>query len=307
MITSRAITTLGYTSRNWSQIVWADTLNLFVAVAANGSATGTNTMTSPDGLTWTGNVGVIGRAWSGLAWSSELGLLVAVSTQGSVMTSTDGITWTLQTITPVGIWGKVAWSPRLGLFVAVGGDVDNDVIMTSPDGVTWTARTSPPAITGWADVAWSEHLKLFAIVKFYEGNPIIAVSPDGITWTPQVAPIAPTTFGRIVYGGPGNGSFLAHAADGSVITSEKGTDWIMQESPGVAAFGSLAWSDYLQVFVAGPQLPETAFLASHDGSMFEQVHDVTTAGTFNATAWSPTLRRFATVGSFSVIATVELV
>lgn len=145
---------------NWSSIVWASKLNLFVAVASGGT---NKVMTSPDGEVWTMIVSAVAAAggWESITWSPELGLLCAVGYSGAdrIMTSVDGTTWVSHN---VGLqdYYNVTWSSALSVFCAVSFN-GVDKVVTSSNGVNWTYVNVPmPSVTC---IAWSPELCRFCI------------------------------------------------------------------------------------------------------------------------------------------------
>lgn len=94
---------------NWTSVVWAQDLGLFVAVAEGGATA--RCITSPDGVSWTDRT-VPASAWRSLAWAREAGLLTAVGPNGTDIVSRDGINWeTRSTPANTGGWATVTWSP----------------------------------------------------------------------------------------------------------------------------------------------------------------------------------------------------
>lgn len=131
--------------QTWEDLVYADTLGLWVAVASSGLI-GQRVMTSADGgATWTARTAATADNWRGIAWSRSLGLLVAVADSGvgtRVMSSPDGINWTTR-VNPVdNNWQDVVWCEHHGLFVAGANTGINNRVMTSPDGINWTIGIS---------------------------------------------------------------------------------------------------------------------------------------------------------------------
>src|SRR5262249_11325858 len=135
-----------------------------------------NTMTSPDGVTWTSHIGAMPSSICGslannyLSGASNLWVL---SDSGGNYTSTDGITWTARTSCGKGLvaYGNGMW--------AAGGNTLCQ--QSSPDGITWTNRTQaggdPPGSLGHNGLSGAASL-------FVETGALPwATSQDGITWT----------------------------------------------------------------------------------------------------------------------------
>jgi hypothetical protein len=147
-------------ANSWERVVWAPSLALFAAVAADGT---NRVMTSPDGITWTSRTAAAASNWYGLAWAPSLALFAAVSQGGLAMTSPDGITWTSRTPSAANGWTAVAWAPELGLFLAVAFSGTGRV-MTSTDGILWLDR-SVTIDKSWRGVTWSATLGTFVVVS----------------------------------------------------------------------------------------------------------------------------------------------
>lgn len=162
-----------------TDVVWADSLSLFVAVGESGTI-----MTSPDGTTWTVRTSTFGSSHIySVAWSEDDTLLVAVGASGKIETSPDGITWTARTSAGSVTFFNVTRSESQNLWCAVGA---SGTIETSPDGITWSARTAAGAYAAtFSAVTYTPALDLFVASG---AGPEIQTSPDGTTWTSQTLP-----------------------------------------------------------------------------------------------------------------------
>lgn len=188
-------------SSGWSDVVWADTLGLFVACQPGGGTA--CIMTSPDGITWTLQTTPGGAVLIRLAWSHELNLLAAVggfsTPAGYVQTSADGITWTNRTAANNNNWRPVTWVKELGVFVAAsidGAAVTGRRVMTSPDGITWTDWATPTAGL-WQSVTWSPELSVIVIIGT-TGASILAMTST-IQRYPTLTGIPSSGPGSILY------------------------------------------------------------------------------------------------------------
>ncbi len=234
-------------AREWEIVVWSPELEIFCAVAIDGTSS-QQVMTSPDGTTWTVQTVPSAQLWRGLCWASGLSLFCAVAFDGSVMTSPDGVTWTLQTAASVRQWISVCYSSSLNLLCAVAFDGSTaNQIMTSPDGVTWTSRTSPSA-RGWNSVCWSSDRLLFCAVS-YDGtvDQQVMTSPDGVIWTSQTSPSAQQWESVCWASDPA--FFVAVAFNGNasqqIMTSPDGVTWTSRTAPSVQQWRSVCYSPAL--------------------------------------------------------------
>lgn len=143
----------------WTEVICAEELSLFVAVAESGTF---RVMTSPDGLTWTGRTAAEANNWKSVCFSTSLLLLIAVANTGTnkIMKSSNGIAWTAVTATYSSDWEKVIWAEEMDLFWAVA-SAGTYRIMSSATGLSgsWTQITAPAALM-WFDIAYSPELDM---------------------------------------------------------------------------------------------------------------------------------------------------
>lgn len=285
---------------DWRGVCWSPSLNLFCAVANNGSGGG-RVMTSPDGLTWTTRPFTAQDGWVAVCWSPELSLFVATAIFGTnrAMTSPDGINWTVRTTPNSNPFFGVCWSPALSLFVAVANGGTNRV-MTSPNGVNWTAR-SEGETNSWLSVCWSPALGLFAAVS-NGGTHRVMTSPNGTAWTARTA--AATLDWRSICWSPELGLFCAVAASGvsnRVMTSTDGINWTAQVSAADSQWDSVCWSPELGRFCAVSVGGESTnkIMISDDGIVWVVSEDGAPVGNLDTNCWSPELGVFCAIGSGS--------
>lgn len=281
---------------NWERVVWAPALNLFVAVAANSSASAV--MTSPDGVTWTTRSPATNDPWSGLTWSPELSLFVAVSTNGTIMTSPDGVAWTGRTSPEANQWTGVCWSPTLSLFVMVG-NTGTHRVQTSPDGVAWTSRTAAAA-NAYTDVIWASGLSLFVACDASSSTTAIMTSPDGLTWTLRTTPaslLLGLAYSPILNLLVAVGGFTTPI--GYVLTSPDGVTWTSRTPANNNNWRRVLWIAELGVFIAcssdGAAVTGQRVMSSLDGINWVS-YSTPTAGDWWSIAWSPTLNMLVFVG-----------
>lgn len=210
----------GIASTNFGPVIWADSLDLFVAAKYLSSGT-QRIVTSPDGETWTART-TPELNFNSIAWNGSLMVAVGnnASNEDGIATSPDGVTWTVRTGpkgTNTNYYG-VCYASSLSLWAAVDGDgtLDTSRVITSPDGITWTARTTPNA--AFNDMAWSPDLGLFVAIA----TSTAMSSSDGITWTTRSIGTGSwrkiywsTTLAKfIVYGTSGSTTKFAYSSDG---------------------------------------------------------------------------------------------
>lgn len=240
-------------ARAWNSVCWANTLNLFVAVASDGTAA-QMIATSADGITWTVRTAPSTALWMCVRFGA--GLLVAIAYGGGtagqqIMTSPDGVTWTIRTnpspyaSTTLSIrglcWGATAGATGAGLFCAVG---NSGFTMTSPDGITWTNTN----ITSWTynSVAYSDELRLFVTVNGdAPAGAKIFTSPNGTTWTARTG-VDGTAWGSMIWNGV-LGAFACFNSVGGANTIPQ----IMQSYDGITWFTTKLTNPYTSAIVVG--------------------------------------------------------
>lgn len=151
----------------WASIDFSESLELFVAVAADGVTS--SIMTSPDGITWTTRTAPTTDQWRAVRSGGDRIVAVArAGAGGRVAVSLDGITWTEETAAAANDWRGLTFAS--GVFVAVSVDGTNRV-MSSPDGAVWTSQ-SAAAANQWAAVDFAGGL-FIALSQSGTGNRVM--------------------------------------------------------------------------------------------------------------------------------------
>lgn len=221
------------TAGTWTSIVFAQSLNLYVAVGDSCVAT------SVDGVNFTSinpGAGLSTTYWRCVIWISELSLFVACASNGSsrIMTSTDGSSWTGYTGDATSSWNSLTYSPSLGIIVAVATSGTNR-IMTSPTGSSWTVRT-PPNTNSWDAVAWSPSIGKFVSVSSSNAVNKAMYSSNGTAWTATTMADESSSNGALwnkviwasglsLFIACANGSVYGSSSDPVLATSSNGTGW----------------------------------------------------------------------------------
>lgn len=211
----------------WEDIVWADTLGLFVAVAdTSGDGLSIHrVMTSPDGINWTQQIPASitpSFGWAAIAWGNNT--LVATATDAgatSVMTSPDGVHWT-QRNTTISVSPRIrglAYSSQLGLFVMSCGQGH---VLRSPNGITWTDWNGIPA--GWNSTLGHQ----------------CAWAPTGIGVTFDATPTDHAIL-RAATESPALGRFIISPGAGvaNMISSTDGATWVLEVTPTLRVWDAL--------------------------------------------------------------------
>jgi hypothetical protein len=198
-------------------IAWSGTQ--FVAVGLDASAPTTAVvLRSTDGLTWTSTT-MQSPAVQWVTWNGTQFVAVGGSGPASpvVLRSTDGQTWSADTIgiEVSGTLRDVASAGTVGspTMVAAGDVLANSTIvqLTSVAGSAWQPVTAIG--NGWA-VGWSgSHFLVCGVVT-------CALSADGLKWVNAGGTLPfSVSVSSLVWGGPGNGRWVAIGSGNVIATS----------------------------------------------------------------------------------------
>ena len=144
--------------------IWADALDLFVAVDTNGRI-----VTSPDGMAWTERVD-IDQFYSLDTIFADDTQLIAGGDIGEIVTSLDGITWV--TRASAADFEQVRWDGAM--LYAVGGP---SKLATSPNGIDWSFHRTGYSGDYIHDIVNSGTRLLAAAQTYYMSTPMTLDSP----------------------------------------------------------------------------------------------------------------------------------
>lgn len=235
----------------WQEVIWADKLNLFVAVSSNASSTISNNriMTSPDGINWTIRQSPEIMSYTGLEYNGNVIVSVGqtLSTANQVMISTNAVTWQSIPAASPGIqWKSVTWNGNV--FCAVAGTGVANSVMISTDGTTWSTRV-PASDTSWIHVKWIPGINLFVALAITGTNNRVMTSPDGTTWTSRFTPVD-NSWVSLAW----NGRILVAVAftgtNNRVMTSTDGINWTVRYTPIDNNWASVVWTGTQFIAVA---------------------------------------------------------
>lgn len=82
----------------WADVVYAESIGVWLAVAPQGAGSADTVLRSVDGLVWTEETLPVAAAWNSIVWSEEAGLFAIFNNNNanSILSSPDGITWTVR-------------------------------------------------------------------------------------------------------------------------------------------------------------------------------------------------------------------
>ena len=274
---SSIFTTAGY------DIVWADSLKLWIAVG-----TGTNAIaTSPDGVNWTSRVTVQTGALSfttggyRIGWSGSLLVVTGNGTFNSVAISTNGTTWRFLglaiTASTLG-YGGVVWNGQL--WAAVSDGATN--IWTSLNGITWTSRATLTA-GNCRSIAWNG--TQFLVLG---SSTWCSTSPDGFTWTMRNTQPS-TTLVRATWNSVSTQWVVADTSP-AIWTTPNAINWTQRQNTIItnATVQSFAWAPQLGLWaLVGGTSTNLATASDANGVWITRL--TTQIGTANCVAWNGSL------------------
>jgi hypothetical protein len=231
-------------------------------------------LTSPDGLSWTGDTGPVPGILTGIAYASAGGY-VAVGRSGTntlYLTSPDGQSWTGDTGPIQGTLRGIAYASAGG-YVAVGSipDTGDTIYLTSPDGQSWTGGTGPiqGALYGIAYGPTGGYVAV-GFDNNAPANTLYLTSADGVSWTGGTGPIQGQLTG-IAYGP--TGGYVAVGYDNSYpintlyLSSPDGVSWTGDTGPIQGQLTGIAYGPTGGYVAVGsiPDTGDTIYLTSPDG------------------------------------------
>lgn len=236
--TARTTPAYGPWDITWARYVNDVSRGMFVAVSSLG------TMSSFNGIDWSGNAVPSANDWVGITWSPEKQIFVSVArgatvNNNTVMVSSNGTTWTAYT-PPINA-SSVCWAKELNKFFAIG---SSQGVMSSSDGINWNITNN--SISG-TNIIWSSELgKLLA--NGGSGNSL-CISTDGINWTNVTTPLTGAAFSALAWS-PQLNMFLALTSGTTVGTvySQDGLTWKLATATNFMRRAT--WSPELGIFVA---------------------------------------------------------
>jgi hypothetical protein len=238
-------------TRNWVDIAYSPTLQLFAAIDDGAGSPSQGIMTSPDLVTWTLRTCASFDRRS-ISWCNDRFVVGGAGpTASTFVYSTDGVTWT----TGSGLYGpveRIVWLPGANLYVAVKSVIGTVRVKTSPDLVTWSTPTTPNG-NGLNGIVYAPALGLLVAV----GDNSVITSSDAVTWTDRT-PAAAYSW-RSVAWSPELALLVAVSYDGNaggtdqVMTSTNGTSWTLGATPVSSAHHTwfeVVWFASRSIFVA---------------------------------------------------------
>jgi len=205
-------------------------------------AVGQSVLASSDGITWAENQ--LGYGRNGVGFGN--GLFVAVGDTSPIETSPDGISWT--NFSPTSGSGLYSVAYGNNCFVAAGADT-----LTSTDGQVWTVESTRSLYK----VAFGNNIFVAA------NGSRVRTSADGINWGPLL--VVPTSF-TIPGIAFGNGTFVIVGAQGLILSSIDGTNWIQRNAGTTATLSGIAFGK--GTFVATSY--NGSIFTSNDGATWQQ-------------------------------------
>jgi len=200
-------------------------------------ANGGRVQTSPDGITWTSNSGLITGTWYYVSWIKELGLFMASAASFDnpkgkhLATSPDGIVWTTRQSPDNAsyVWAPFTYAPSLNRIIAVSEQSTATILHLK----TARARTEYDYESRWipfafssgdyqaSGVAYSPTLSTFVARTGVNQTQALVSTNNGSTWVIE-EPIGTYSFVRGIVWSPALARFLAVGTRSSAIAA---TPW----------------------------------------------------------------------------------
>lgn len=182
-------------------VTWDGTL--FVASSDGGAI-----LTSDDGIAWHT------RAINSIVWNSA-NLFLAVGDNGLALTSSDGTNWTVQNSGVTDNLHGVTWGGNR--FVAVG---ENGTILSTFDGITWDTENSDTDET-LRSITYSG---IFITVG-NNGTLLTRSTAAPLTWVASDSETTEDLY-DIAWNIAAGIRYVAVGADGALLSSNNGTNWV---------------------------------------------------------------------------------
>lgn len=224
-------------------IVWAQSLGLWIAACSTGSDAAHHILTTPDLETWTFQaLPVNSIALRSIAWSPELSIAVGVGDANAIYWSTDGSTWSNTGMTLPGTakdWTRIVWAgdgagggPQKFVVITNNGGGANDYAYSS-DGKNWTQATLTGSAYAWRDIAYGN-----GVVVVVGGNTgVVVYSTTATAYTQINTGLGSSAFQCITYSAA-LGKWVG-MADTNVLYSTTGTSgWAVTSGAGTSVGAS---------------------------------------------------------------------
>lgn len=191
--TSFTTTVMPNNGQDFVDLIWIETLGLFVATSAGVTTNPAQAVyTSPDGITWTARVTPapvnVNADWHRIVWSETDQLIYLKSNESGIngghITSPDGINWSGPFSNDLGsaIPSRIIHSEGQGKFAAA---ASSGGVWYSDDFVTWT-QVFPTGLAIASDIVWAPDLSLWVVIGTNTTssaiNPIFWGSNDLVNW-----------------------------------------------------------------------------------------------------------------------------
>lgn len=228
----------------WEDVVWAQELGLFVAVANNSLSTNT-VATSANGVAYAYRTAYAG-AWSAIDRNGTMLLAVDAGAGAGTMTSVDGINWTNHPNALQGVgsgWYVVKWFAAGSVWVTTNGIL----IATSTDGVTWVLRYNTASAFQILSLATNA-----ATMVALSDKDNYVTSVDGVTWTARLLGLSfVARWQACAYNGTVFCAVAQTSTGGDAMTSATGTSsWTSSPSAPAQQWNAIAWSAHMELFAA---------------------------------------------------------
>ena len=208
-------------------------------------------ITSHDGLNWTliGTPNIAAIAWNGSVYCA------LASPSSLCYTSPDGVTWTQHSLPVFGTWTTIYWTGTVFITIPSG----TQTFYTSPDGVTWTAVGTIPGLVWTGSSLCGNDSIICTMVNNF--NYIVTSIDGGATWTKAATlPLISSPWYTLVWNDSIFCALLYNT--NAAITSPDGINWTQRKLPVSGGWQKLAWNGNI---FCGLLLSGSTVITSSDG------------------------------------------
>ncbi|MBF0266546.1 MAG: hypothetical protein HQL46_14875 [Gammaproteobacteria bacterium] len=237
-------------SESFLSMVWNG--EQYLAVGINGII-----YTSSDGNLWSKKTSGVTISFYHIFWD-EFSDSFYTSGDGVIYKSKDGFAWEALTIN-VDMWGQLhgmASDGQQNLFI--GHDLNEDdkevaVVLKTADNLFWSKAEI--ALGRLNSIVWHDNV-FIAVGKNENDKGVIYSSSNGTSWS--LVHSADAELNSVVYV---NGQFMSVGANGILLRSSNGIDWLTLETSSTETLNNISWNNETYVIVGNNEL----ILSSTDG------------------------------------------
>jgi len=261
---------------NLNSITFASgTINNYVAVSDTGEI-----IISVDSNAWTSATSGISTKLTSIGYNDNL--LVAVGDSGTIITSTNSTVWTIQSVPTSYNLRSVKYSHDQ--WIAAG---DTSIVLISIDGINWGY--------GYTDTFRASAKSTASGITIFVGDGGVIYKTSDVSLVMVASPTTQNLY-DVTFAG---GLFVAVGANGTIIVSEDGVNWLVQTSGVAYDLYSVTFNTVVHRYVVVGE--HGTILTSPLGYSWTSQNSGTTYNLYGVALWSTTT--YIAVGSHGKILT----